>query len=156
MLSFPAENPLRAFERFPAVSLLQILLLSVATLGIYGWWWMYSRSRILNTLLPEGQGIDPRFMHLNLGGFAITLVLAIALAAQPDNTSLEATVNVLSMAINIMALFWLFRFRSALHVLLGAAAENYHFNAFWTFLLQVIYLQHRINMIREHNQPGIM
>lgn len=151
-----ANPSLQAFDRFPALSLLSLLLYSVATLGIYSWWWMYSRSVILNTLLPPEQGIDKQFMHLCVAGFGITIILAIALGMQPDNLSLENTVNVLSMAINIMTIIWVLRMRRGIHYLLGPTQTMYHLNLFWTFLFQVFYLQQKINLIREHNQPGIM
>ncbi len=144
------------FSRLPALSLLSVLFFSFATLGIYSWWWLYSRSMILNSMLPPEQAINKQFMHACLAGFGIALLLAIDLGFQPDNVSLENTVNVLMLALNIMAIIWVFRFRAGMHFLLGPTPTIYHLSALWTFLLPVFYLQQKINLLHEHNQPGIM
>jgi hypothetical protein len=153
--SVPGAN-LSAFERFPPLSLLLLIFFSVATLGIYTWWWMYSRSILLNEALPVEQRIDTNLMHLCLGGFFVTLVLAVAAGLQPDNISLENTVNILSMALNIMVIVWILYFRRGMNYLLGQTRTQYHLNIVWTLLFQVFYMQYKINMIRAHNQIGVM
>lgn len=157
MENLPAQDSSRAdFSRLPAVSLLSVIFFSFATLGIYSWWWLYSRSLILNTLLPAERAIDKNFMHLCLAGFSMALLLAIGLVYQPDNTSLGQTVDVMMLALNIMAIVWVFRFRAGMHFLLGPTPTIYHMNAFWTFLFPIFYTQQKINLLHEHNQPGIM
>lgn len=151
----PAVN-LSAFERFPPISLLLLIMLSIATLGIYTWWWMYSRSVILNEALPAEQRIATNLMHLCLGGFVVTLVLAIAAAFQPENISMENTANILSMALNIMVIVWILYFRRGMNYLLGQTRTQYHLGIVWTLLFQVFYMQYKINMIRAHNQIGVM
>ena len=79
------QGELSSFEKFPALGLLSLICISIATLGIYTWWWMYSRSVILNNALPPEQRISLHFMHLCLGGFVVTMVLAIALGFGADS-----------------------------------------------------------------------
>lgn len=150
-----ADN-LSVFERFPPLSLLLLIMLSIATLGIYTWWWMYSRSVILNEVLPVEQRIATNLMHLCLGGFVVTLVLAIAAGFQPGNVSLENTLNILSMVLNIMVIVWILYFRRGMNYLLGQIKTQYHLNIVWTLLFQVFYMQYKINMIRAHSQIGVM
>ncbi|HQQ63512.1 MAG TPA: DUF4234 domain-containing protein [Pseudomonadales bacterium] len=153
---FPAPKNQADLNRLPAMSLLSVLLFTVATLGVYSWWWLYSRSLILNSLLPKERTISKPFMHLCLAGFGITFLLVIDFSYQPDNLSLKDTINVLMMALNIMAIVWVFRFRAGMHFLLGPTPTLYHLNAVWTFLFPIFYVQHKINLLHEHNQPGIM
>jgi hypothetical protein len=149
------EN-LSGFKEFPPISILLLILLSLATLGLYTWWWMYSRSAILNSALLPEQRINTNFMHLCLGGFVVTLVLAVAAGFQPENVSLESTVNILSLVLNIMVIVWVLLFRRGVHVLLGQEETPYHMNLFWTLLFQVFYMQHKLNLIRAHSRIGVM
>lgn len=151
-----SASPLSAFERFPPLPLLPLIVFSVATLGIYTWWWMYSRSVMLNEVLPPERHINTGFMRLCISGFAATLMVAVAAGFQPDNIALESTVNILSLVLNIMVIFWVLHFRRAANYLLGETETPHHLNLFWTLLFQVFYMQHKINMIRSHNQIGVM
>lgn len=151
-----ATDKLLVFKDFPPLDLLRLILFSLITFGIYTWWWMYSRSVILNSVLPEEQRINTNFMHLCLGGFVVTLLLAIAAGFQLDNISLQNTVNILSLALNILVIVWVLHFRRGVHFLLGQDKTAYHMNLFWTLLFQVFYMQHKLNLIRAHSQIGIM
>jgi hypothetical protein len=156
MNSPDVSGNLSGFKEFPPISILLLILLSLATLGLYTWWWMYSRSVILNSALPPEQRINTNFMHLCLGGFAVTLVLAVAAGFQPENISLESTVSILSLVLNIMVIVWVLLFRRGVHALLGQEETPYHMNLFWTLLFQVFYMQHKLNLIRAHSQIGVM
>jgi hypothetical protein len=150
------QGELSSFEKFPALGLLPLICISIVTLGIYTWWWMYSRSVILNNALPPEQRISLHFMHLCLGGFVVTMVLAIALGFQPDNMSMEQTVNILSMVLNIMVIIWVLHFRRGVNYLLGQIKTPYHMNIILTLLFQVFYMQYKLNLIRAHSQIGVM
>jgi hypothetical protein len=150
------QKELAAFQGFPRIDVLWVILISLASLGLYTWWWMYSRSLLVNASLPPHRQINKNFMHMCLGGFFVTLMLAVAAGFQPDNVSLAQTVNILSMALNIMVIVWVLNFRRAAHYLLGEETTPYHFNLLWTLLFQVFYMQYKINRIRDHDQIGIM
>jgi hypothetical protein len=160
----PPDINTQVFERFPSVSLLSMLALSLLTLGIYGWWWLYSRSLILNGLLPPKEMISKNFISLILAGFGITLIAAFISATQTDNTDLKQATDVLSLVLNVLVIVWVFRFRRGLLFLLGEklgeSAPNtrnvFHVNVVWTFLLSVFYLQKKINDVCAHGQVGVM
>jgi hypothetical protein len=156
MSSSDVAKPLSSFEKFPPLGLLQLIVFALATLGIYTWWWMYSRSMILNEMLPPERRINAGFMRLCMSGFAATLMLALAAGFQPENIALESTVNILSMALNIMVIAWVLYFRRAANHLLGETPTPYHLNLFWTLLFQVFYMQYKINLIHSHNRVGVM
>jgi hypothetical protein len=149
-----AELP--PFEKFPPLSLLTLVLMSLASLGIYTWWWMYSRSLILNSMLPPEQCIDSKFMHLCIGGLAVVLPCSIAAELLPENLALVNTASALGLALNLMVLFWVFLFRRGISYLLEKNGSIYQLGIFWTFLFQVFYLQIKINLVCEHRQTGIM
>ncbi len=156
-MSAPFEDSeLQHFRKFPAVSLPLFILLMLATLGIYAWWWMYSRSQWLNAELPAAQRIDQRFIHLCLGGFVATLVLAVAVSLHQEDLSLISTLNFLSLLLNVLVIVWTLLFRRGVNALLGEKQQAHHFNLFWVLLLQVVYMQYKINQIRAANPLGLM
>jgi hypothetical protein len=156
MSSPTIAKSLSSFEKLPPLGILQLIVFSVATLGIYTWWWMYSRSMLLNEVLPTERRLNTGFMRFCLSGFAVTLVLAVVAGFQLDNVALAGTVNLLSLLLNIMVIVWVLHFRRAANHLLGEQETPYHFHLFWTLLFQVFYMQYKINLIHSHSRTGVM
>lgn len=152
----PARKPLPPLECFPPQPMLLLVFMLVASMGLYAWWWLYSRSLLLNTLLPAGLGISRAFMHACLTGVLVTVALAFLSAANPGELALGATVDFLSLTLNLLSVYWVLLFRRGLHHLLEGTAAIYQLNVFWTVLLQVLYLQYKINLVCEHRQTGVM
>ena len=137
-------SPLEALANFQVQNVWLILLLSVVTLGIYPVYWLKRQMTTLNTLRPD----------LKLTAAVPNIVLVFAFLSfgldvaswVSHSQSIDSAASGLDRIYGLMALFLSFQVRNGFNTLLQAQKGGpYWFSGLGTWLLGVVYLQHKIN-----------
>ena len=131
---------------FPRFSAWGVFGLSVITLGIYSVYWMYTRSKIINSndkldSIPEGFMITAMvFTVVNLlGGFVEGV--AVGMTEDAQTVIMIASISkILGLVTGIMNLVWIFKVKNRICTLAGISA-----NGVMTFFFQALYVQYKIN-----------
>lgn len=125
----------------PRFSAWGVFGLNLITLLLYGYYWLYSRTRRINEHVdnPIGQGFMVTTLALCSVGWLSNFVVRI-------DPEMGAMMSVAGFPGGIMALVWSFKLRNRLHQIQGL---NKH-DQFWagsvlTFFFTMLYLQYKIN-----------
>lgn len=131
----PDNSGVHNFERFTAWG---VFGLSIITFGIYPAYWLYTRSKTLNSFHHE-----PISMNL-LNAFIISVVVSFAIGflsgIMGGGSVIETIGGLIQIVYFILYLVVLFTFRSRLKDITGAKV-----NPVFTFFAAAIYLQYKIN-----------
>jgi len=163
----PIENPQTqtlSFEKFPRVSPLIVALLTIATLGFYVPYWLYTRTRIIDKMYP-GKPIPSLLIALCMGGYIMLLVLVFQMptdlnAEQMMNTPEFGRMMNAAMAINMIQLCWAFLFLQRINVCSGAKQGEAEYGSYFILVIahflivNVYYLQYKINQIIDNRQKS--
>jgi hypothetical protein len=145
------------FAQFPRLSPFAVVLLTVATLGFYVPYWLYTRTRILERFAP-GKPIPQLLVALCMGGYIMLLVLAYQLpthlnAEQITNSPEFGRLMDVVVALNIALLCWAFLFLHRINLCTGAKPGDILHGSYFILVLahllivNVYYLQYKINQI---------
>ncbi len=129
-----------------------IVLLEIVTVGVYGPYWFLSRRSGFHSLSSE-QRLPEVALSLVLVAAIVSAVLTVVLFFLSDLSSIVAifqVVQVLDLAIGVSLLFFAFRVRGILQDhLAGQGVGEAGISGFWTFFLNLVYLQYKINHIPQ-------
>jgi Domain of unknown function (DUF4234) len=134
-------------EAFPRFSAWWVLLLTVATVGIYPLYWLYTRTRILNCILPS------RAIPIGLAVAAAGLLAAdcaggFVKGIYPDDLAVRAMSTVIGLSLNVVNLVWVFMLRNRLNEhFVSHRGDRYWLGGVLTFFFQVLYLQYKLNQL---------
>ncbi len=138
------EHRAASIDDLPRFSAWWVFFLTVATLGIYSYWWLLDRSRRVNALI-EPEEIPDWFMYPL---FAISVALSLfdmaALFIDVEMFS-AAWLDVLYIVSGIGSIVWVFWLRSKLEQVLAAHLAGEGLSIVLTFFFQNIYLAYKIN-----------
>ncbi|WP_019605068.1 DUF4234 domain-containing protein [Teredinibacter turnerae] len=134
----PSAGKLSAI--FPRFTAWAVFGLGLITLGIYSFYWLFSRTRQINPVIENP--ISPLFMGATLGLYIVGFASNIPL----NNPIVTMVLSFLSVAGSIMFVVWAFRLRSRIHQVANiSASDPSRINPVLTFFFSVIYLQYKIN-----------
>lgn len=128
-------NEISKFKRFTAWG---VFGLSIITLGIYPAYWLYTRSKVLNSIIDDG--ISLTLLNIFLVLVVVSFAVGFLSGALPDNSTLATINSFLTIPYLIIYLVILFKFRNRLRDL-----TNLNINGVITFFGSAIYLQYKIN-----------
>lgn len=147
-------NLLNSFEKF---STWNVFGLMIITLSLYLLYWIYTRTKILNTL-PSVEPIDDAFINTCLALFFVSIGLAVGEVYMGDNAAYILTSQFISMMSNIFLIVWAFKFKNRLNTYLSNHVSGCRYlGPFMTFFFQVLYLSYKLNEnmeIMEANKSG--
>ncbi|MEI8642978.1 DUF4234 domain-containing protein [Pseudoalteromonas sp. Hal040] len=128
------NKPILNFERFSAWG---VFFLSLFTLGIYGVFWLVSRTNQANTLAKHK--VSQNLVY----GYIALYVINIGLAFTSIPEGLSAIVSLASFVVGIVLVFSL---RTSIKELINEGSnEPVHLGGILTFFFNVIYFQYKIN-----------
>ncbi len=134
-LDSPADSGICKFKRFSAWG---VFGLSLITFGIYPAYWLYNRSKVLNSFHEN------RISSLLLSVFLLFVVLSFSIGvlsgAIPENTVLAGVNAAISIPYVILYVVLLFKFRGRIKEVSGREV-----GPVLTFFGSAIYLQYKIN-----------
>jgi hypothetical protein len=162
------QKLLPGFNAFPRTTPFVVVLLTLVTLGFYVPWWLYTRTRVLNRLLPASP-VPSLPMALCMGGYLVLFVLITQIPAGMDadqimNSPEFTRLMDAAMFLNLVQLVWATFFLQRLNLCTNAKPGDTLYGSFFIlvlahlFIVNVFYLQHKINQIanRQHkdDSPG--
>lgn len=130
----------------PRFSAWAVFGLTVITLGLYMYYWMYVRTRALNRHVsnPIGQPFMIITSALMLCSWASNFVSQVA-------PGVGAVMGLTGLVGTVMFVIWLYQLRGRLHqVQRLSQGQPLWIGPVLTFFLTVIYLQYKINQSLDH------
>jgi len=143
---------IKSFKRFTTWG---VVGLAIITLGIYGYYWMISRTKVLNSLIPENKiagWVVPSVIAIGVINIFLSLLPSVA----PEVAAQAAVISIpLSLIGFVLVLIWAFKFRNRLNIISGSSKGN----VFWlgpilTFFFQLYYFQYKINQMHDASSQG--
>jgi hypothetical protein len=146
-------------KQFPLFSTWGVVGLTMITAGLYVYYWLYSRTLILNNLLPKkpiAGWIPIITIVLVLINQAISIFLLVSTRfmelIDPD---VFGTIYLISIPLNyitaIFFLIWIFSFRNRINILSRSSkGTQFWLGGILTFFINVFYFQYKINQIHEN------
>jgi uncharacterized Tic20 family protein len=148
-----SDNSIEAIKKIPRFSTWAVVGLSIITLGIYSYYWLYSRTKMLNSLLVDSNNKIPSGLTLSI---IILAIINFFLSLYPlfNAGQVSSAIDGLSMFISIIGvilfLVWAFSFRKRLNTLSNSQkGERFWLGGILTFLINVYYFQYKINQIHD-------
>ena len=136
-------------REFPRQHVLVVIGLSIITLGIYAPILLQRHSEIIKRLLPENR-IENWCFPLYLTTLIMRIVLVIPALLLDNPVILEALIDLVDLINISVGVIWLFKIRDCMVVLFKTSpGRGSWYNAFWTFIFGVLYLQFKINRAQE-------
>jgi hypothetical protein len=145
-------SKIKVFKRFTTWG---VVGLAIITLGIYGYYWMYSRTKTLNTLIPENK-IAGWLVPAVIGLGIINIIMSLLPLGAPELAESFALVSLpFSLIGFVLIIVWAFKFRNRLNIISGSSKGN----VFWlgpilTFFFQLYYFQYKINQMHDASSQG--
>jgi hypothetical protein len=133
------------YGAFPRISTWWVFLFTSITLGLYGPYWLYTRTKVLNTLIRA----DEVPLALSIGVFiasCASLLTAFLSGVQPDQQALRILATLANWGCIILTLICLYTFRNRLNEHDGIGpGHRYWIGGVAIFFFQVIYLNYKLN-----------
>lgn len=154
-----------SFQRLQRMSTTVLLLLTLGTLGLYVPYWLYTRTRLLNSLCPA-KPVPSLVIALCMGSILMFAILLFQFLNQiPDSAALEQLQNNpdfaklmdVAMVVNFLQLLWAMLFCHRLNICTKAAPGDRHYSSYFflavahLLIVNIFYLQYKINqLIDDH------
>lgn len=140
-------------KQFPRFTTWAVVGLTLITMGIYAFYWLYSRSKMLNRQIPENK--IPAWVII---GSLVTYVLYMIAAYVPlflgDPEIMMAAAGIsgiLGIAYFVLFIVWIYSFRNRLNILSGSSkGDMFWLGGILTFFINVYYFQYKINQMHDH------
>ena len=141
-----SDKSILAFKRFSAWG---VFGLTIVTLGIYPYFWMYTRTKTINSI--HENVISPALVS------AFLVVVALSYASSFFGESQQAILAGLAISLLYLVLYLvvLFKIRNRLQDIINRSSNNpYKLGTILTFFFSSIYLQYKINECIDEIQSG--
>jgi len=150
-----------SFQRFKRLSPLLLLLITVGTLGLYVPYWLYTRTRILNSLCPA-KPIPSLVIALCMGSLLMFAILLFQFLNQlPETVVLDQLQNNpdfiklmdVAMIVNFLQLLWAMFFCHRLNVCTQTKPGDRHYSSYFflalahLLIVNIFYLQYKVNQL---------
>lgn len=130
-----SENLIAHFKRISAWA---VFGLSIITLGIYPAYWLYDRSKVLNSIIENK--ISDILLNIFIGLVILSIAVGFWSGFSPEIAILATANSIISVLYMIAYIVVLFSFRNRL-----AELTNGNINGIITFFASALYLQYKIN-----------
>jgi len=147
-------SPSGPMQRLPRIPTLTIVLYSILSLGLYGTYWLYTRTQIINQV--HDKKIPMAVPHAIIGLLLINFIFSIMSGSNPENMEYRELVTISGLCFSLGNLYWVFLLRNRIHsITLAGEKSLFWLNGIFTFLFQVFYLQYKINeYIDDHTSES--
>ena len=154
----PTAGSEETFAPFPRFSTWWVFLLTMVTFGIYGYYWLFSRTQVVNKHYPQ-HVISNGLVWTALSVFFVQLVLGFAVGVMAGTGSADASGMysvyavldpILSIAGLVLWYVWIYTLRGRINVLADAQPGNpLRVGPILTFFFTIFYLSYKINQIKD-------
>jgi Domain of unknown function (DUF4234) len=145
------SGPMQSLPRIPTLT---IVAFSILSLGLYGTYWLFTRTQIINQV--HDKKIPMGVPHMVIGLLLVNLIFSIMSGVNPDNMEYRELASLSGLSFSLGNLFWVFLLRNRIHRITFAGKKSlFWLNGIFTFLFQVFYLQYKINeYIDDHTSES--
>ena len=141
-------------DHFSAQSVWGMIGLTLITLTFYFPFWLRKTSHVVNHLLPTNR-IGTWFFPVSIILTALNFGMVIPEILTDDNHTVMMVSKLVNRVDAVLVLVWAFKIRNRMNMILEAEKKTpLWFNAFWTLLFQMFYIQFRINKIKAAEPSG--
>lgn len=152
-----SDSGVAAVKQFPRFTAWAVFGLSIITLGIYSYYWLYTRTTQLNNLsAPENKIASwlPTTTIIVVILYWIMNFAPLMMGGAMADPSMAMMIGIVSLVISIaylvFYLMWIFGFRNRLNMLSGVnKGEAFWLGGVMTFFFNVIYFQYKINQMHD-------
>ncbi|HWV15758.1 MAG TPA: DUF4234 domain-containing protein [Cellvibrio sp.] len=131
-------------EIFPRISAWMVFFLMIPTLGLYYYYWLYSRTKLVNSL--PNRSLSTTIPTIMFSLAILSLPISILQNVNKELVILAVVSGIISLVNLVFILITLFSFRGALqHILQSSGASDSNLSGIKTFFFGAIFLQYRIN-----------
>lgn len=129
------------FQRFSAWS---VLGLSIVTLGVYSIFWLYNRSKSINSVSENP--IGSTFIVISMVLLVVSCFDTVSGFILPGAPTLLLILSVISFIGTVMSIVWVFKIRNRIHLYTGSEkGDSAWAGPIMTFFFNILYLQYKIN-----------
>lgn len=140
------DGSIQNFKRFSAW---WVFGLTILTLGIYPYYWMYSRAKTINSLHQDK--ISSVLMFI----FLVVVALSYASGFLGDSQAAVLAGLAITLLYLMLYLMVLFKIRNRLlGIMNGSSNREHKLGPVLTFFFYAIYLQYKINECRDGLESG--
>jgi len=145
------SGPMQSLPRIPTLT---VITFSILSLGLYGTYWLFTRTQIINRI--HDKKIPMSVPHTVIGLLLVNLIFSIMSGANPENMEYRDLASLSGLCFSLANLFWVFLLRNRIHRITFAGEKSlFWLNGIFTFLFQVFYLQYKINeYIDDHTSES--
>jgi len=149
-----SASPSSPMQQLPRIPTLTVVAYSILTLGLYGTYWLYTRTQIINQL--HDKQIPMAVPHAIIGLLLINFIFSIMSGTNPENMEYRELVTISGLCFSLGNLYWVFLLRDRIHrITLAGEKSLFWLNGIFCFLFQVFYLQYKINeYIDDHTSES--
>jgi len=127
--------------------------LTIITIGIYFIYWLYTRTKVLNTQLSTNK-IAGWLMAICIFLYVITFGLSygpLLTSLDAEMTATFAGMSLVASLINmVFILIWIYTFRNRINSLSGSnKGDKLWIGGILTFFISVYYFQYKVNQIHD-------
>ena len=135
-------------KQLPRFTTWAVVGLTIITLGIYAFYWLFSRTKMLNKLLPENK-IAGWLPITTLLLYIVNLLSSYAPLGitNPDIVLITSVVSMVTRILYLIFLIiWIYAFRNRLNQLSGSSkGDLFWLGGILTFFINVYYFQYKLN-----------
>ncbi|RYY73528.1 MAG: DUF4234 domain-containing protein [Gammaproteobacteria bacterium] len=142
-------------DTFPRKSAWLVFFLGIPTLGIYSYYWLYTRTKLANSLNTHTVSITIPTMLLILS--LVSLAISGLGTVYKDNIVLSVISAVISIAVFVLYIMSAFSLRTVLrNILESSGSSKPDLNGIMVFFFSSIYMQYKINQCidERNNNPS--
>lgn len=143
-----SDSNIEKIKAIPRFTTWAVVGLTIITLGIYGFYWIYSRSKILNRGLSTDEKIPAWIIIGSLASYILYFLISIGSAFVPELSAIGAIIFIVYFVLYII---WIYSFRGKVNMLTATQRKD----KFWigpilTFFINIYYFQYKINQIHDN------
>ncbi|MCX4028253.1 DUF4234 domain-containing protein [Endozoicomonas sp. SM1973] len=137
-----AQEPIQEISTLPRISAWLVFLFTFITGGIYGMYWLYHRSRLINQFSPKV--ISPVLINLTM----FTYIASFAASFAAEDIVMIMINLIITLISIILYIVLLLAVKDRLNLITRSnKGDNYFISSIFTLLFFNIYLQYKINQI---------
>ncbi len=150
-----AADKTNEIDTFPRKSAWLVFFLGIPSLGIYTYYWLYTRTKLTDSLRTHtiSTTIPTILLILSIASLAISVLGAV----YKGNTALAVISPIISIAVFVLYIMSAFSLRTVLrNNLESAGSSKPELNGFLVFFFSAIYMQYKINQCidERNNNPN--
>ena len=146
-----------AIKQIPRFSTWAVVGLAMITMGIYAYYWLYSRTKMINKLIPENpiaKWLPVTTITIVALYWVMSMLPLLFLGGEGDASSIWGLMMMIAPLLNIIVLIlfyvWVYALRNRINQISGAQkGDMFWLGGIITFFFNAYYFQYKINEMHD-------